>query len=198
MSSTVVLLQHGEKAVTGVDPGLSDRGREQVRRAAAVLTAARPTTLASSPLIRARESIQPLSQVTGLSVVIDGRVRERLEFDPQVWDSGTAFLDDWEHTTSDRDFIPASGDSSHAAATRMRDAVVDHAGSGRFVVIATHGGVTLDLLRTIAGDQAVERRLLSEGMPNGHLTTLVVAGDGIEVVGIGLDPMTWAARWTNS
>lgn len=189
--STVVLLQHGAKA-TGVDPGLTDQGRAQVARAAAVLAAARPMTLVSSPMVRARESIQPLAEATGVAVVIDDRVRERLEFHPDVWTSVADFLADWQHTVDDRDFTPASGDSSHAAAVRLREAVVDHARSGRLVVIATHGGVTVDLLRAVVGDQVIEGRLLREGMPNGHLTTLVVTEDAIEVHGIGIDPQAWA------
>ena len=34
---------------------------------------------------------------------------------------------------------------------------------------------------------------LRDGMPSGHLTTLVVSGDEIEVVGIGVDPQLWIA-----
>jgi broad specificity phosphatase PhoE len=193
MFSTVVLLQHGTKARTGVDPGLTEQGREQVGRAAAVLAEARPTSLVSSPLLRAQESIQPLSDATGLPVIIDDRVRERMEFDPHVWNSIPDFLHDWERATEDRDFAPASGDSSREAAARLRSAIVDHANTAQFVVISTHGGVTVDLLRTVVGDGVVEERLLREGMPNGHLTTLLVAGEEIEIVGIGVEPQAWAA-----
>jgi broad specificity phosphatase PhoE len=193
MFSTVVLLQHGTKARTGVDPSLTDQGREQAERAAALLAEARPTSLVSSPLVRAQESIQPLSDATGLPIVIDDRVRERMEFSPDVWNSVPDFLHDWEHATEDRDFAPASGDSSCQAAARLRSAIVDHAHSAQFVVISTHGGVTVDLLRTVAGEGVVEERLLREGMPNGHLTTLLVAGDEIGIVGIGVEPQAWAA-----
>lgn len=193
MSSTVVLLQHGTKAADPVDPGLTDAGWRQVRRAATVLSAARPTTLACSPLRRARESIRPLAEATGLRVVVDERVRERLEFDPSVWASVADFLDDWRRTVEDRDAVPASGDTSHAAATRLRDAVLDHAGHGGLAVVATHGGVTVDLLRTVAGDARVPELLLHHGMPSGHLTTLRVSNGAIEVIGIGVEPGDWAA-----
>lgn len=116
-----------------------------------------------------------------------------MEFSPDVWSSVPDFLHDWEHATEDRDFVPASGDSSYEAAARLRSAIVDHANSAQFVVISTHGGVTVDLLRTVVGEGVVQARLLREGMPNGHLTTLLVAGDEIEIVRIGVEPQAWAA-----
>lgn len=191
MACVVVLLQHGTKTQDAVAPRLTSRGREQAARAGAVLARARPTRLVSSPLTRAVESIRPLSIATGLEIIIDDRILERMEYRPEVWESVPQFLDDWRRTTRDRDFVPPSGTSSRIAGARLQSAVLEHAEAGGVVVMATHGGVTVDLLRSLLGDRQIDRRLLEEGMPNGHLTTLVVADGAIDVVGVGLDPQTW-------
>jgi hypothetical protein len=39
-------------------------------------------------------------------------------------------------------------------------------------VVCTHGGVTVDLLRTLAGDEALPAPLLDEGVPSCAITTL--------------------------
>lgn len=191
MASTVVLLQHGMKERHAVDPGLTEEGWAQVRRAARVLGRAQPDRIVSSPLTRAQESARPLSDTTDLPVLIDERVRERMEFDPQVWDSIPAFLAEWDRATQNRAFAPTTGDSSHVAAARMTSAVIDHASQAGFVVIATHGGVTVDFLRTQTSNDGVDPQFLSQGMPNGHLTTLRVTGREVEVLGTGVAPESW-------
>jgi broad specificity phosphatase PhoE len=189
--SVVVLLQHGAKARDAADPGLTVEGRRQARLAADVLAPARPTLLVTSPRRRARETIRPLEAATGLPAEIDVRVRERMEFSTSHWPTPAEFLQTWARTTRDRDHVPPGGDSSRVAADRLRSAVVDHAAASAFTVVATHGGVTADLLRSLLGDAAVDPRHVSDGMPNGHLTTLLVAGDTIRVVGAGIPPDGW-------
>lgn len=54
-------------------------------------------------------------------------------------------------------------------------------------VVATHGGVTVDLLRDLVGDEPLGDRLV-EGMPPCGLTTLRAGAGVIAVVGIGEQP----------
>jgi broad specificity phosphatase PhoE len=136
----------------------------------------------------------PLAVATGLPIVIDPRVRERMEYSPDVWGSVESFLDDWQEATLDRDHQPLSGDSARAASARLVDAVRDHAVVGGLVVIATHGGVTTDMLRALCGDRDIDPSLIRDGMPNGHVTTLSVRGDAIDVVDVGVDPRVWTGR----
>jgi hypothetical protein len=98
------------------DPRLDRSGPDRRRSPAGAegrrCLGARPANrVGQQPLTRARKSIEPLSDATGLPVLIDDRVREWMEFDP----------------------------SSHAAALRLHNAVVDHAAAGGLVVILNHG-----------------------------------------------------------
>lgn len=71
--------------------------------------------------------------------------------------------------------------------------MVHHASLAAFVVIATHGGITVDFLRTQTAGDRVDPELLSQGMPNGHLTTLHVRGPHVEILGIGVAPEAWTS-----
>lgn len=182
--TVVVLVQHAEKERIAGDPGLTPAGREQARlTAAAVAGFAVPVALYSSPLKRASETAAPFANRFALAIQYDDRLRERLN-----WDGDRpveSFLADWERTTKDRDFMPPFGDSSHRAAERVLEALADIASRRRGeVVVVTHGGVTVDLLRTLLGEEAVSSTapdLLTAGVPSCALTTLTRLGDAWSV-----------------
>jgi broad specificity phosphatase PhoE len=78
----------------------------------------------------------------------------------------------------DRDFVPRSGESSRQAATRLQAFVLEQFDAPGAVAAVTHGGVTVDLLRTLVGDAAVPADLLVRGVPSCAITVL----DGSSVV----------------
>ena len=88
------------------------------------------------------------------------------------------FLIEWERTTQDRSYQPATGDSSNNAAARFIDVLVDfELDQVDVVVVVAHGGVTVDALRTIVGDKSVinaNADLLSGGVPSCAITRLQV------------------------
>ena len=82
--TTLYLVRHGEVdnpqgIIYGRLPGfgLSDRGREQIARAAEILRAnGPPTVLYASPLQRAQESAAILSEQLGIAMETDERIIE--------------------------------------------------------------------------------------------------------------------------
>jgi len=163
------LVQHGEKRPEPGDPGLTDQGRWQADCAGRLLVDAGIVAVYSSPLRRARETAERVAAVGGLTVIEDDRLRERMSWDGSV--PIGEFLIQWSQTVRDRDFVPVGGSSSHQAAARMQEFLDGLAESGP-VAIVTHGGVTVDYLRTLVGDAALPARLLHEGVPSGAITTL--------------------------
>jgi broad specificity phosphatase PhoE len=176
----VYLVQHADKAPTPGDPGLTQRGRGQAARTGQWLVAqAGVAALFSSPLRRAVETAQVIATTTSLPMQHDLRLRERMNWDGKG--SIQTFLTDWARATRDRDFIPPSGDSSRQAGARLRAFLLEVGSSGLTAVVAvTHGGITLDLLRSLLGDQAVPADLLESGVPSCAITTL----DDLRVVEI--------------
>jgi broad specificity phosphatase PhoE len=165
----VYVVQHGEKERTPGDPGLTARGREQAALAAAWLQDKGLRAVYASPLLRARETAEAVAAAAGLPVVVDSRVTERMNWDGSV--PFERFVEDWSRATEDRDFIPAVGDSSRAAGARFRAFLAERGAEGP-IAVACHGGVTVDLLRTLMGDAAVPDALLREGVPSGAITTI--------------------------
>jgi broad specificity phosphatase PhoE len=78
------LIRHGRPASTwggaDDDPGLDDEGKTQARAVAAKLASlppeSRPVKVVSSPLLRCRETAQPLADLLGVAVEIDAAVGE--------------------------------------------------------------------------------------------------------------------------
>jgi broad specificity phosphatase PhoE len=157
------LVQHGDREHLPGDPGLTQLGRQQATRTGRWLCGQGVVALYTSPLRRARETAECIASVTGLAVQPDGRLRERLNWDgSQPFDS---FLAVWARTTQDRDFVPAGGDSSRQAGARLQAFLAGLPAVSGPVAVVTHAGVTIDLLRTLLGDEALPPRLLAAGIP---------------------------------
>ncbi|MFF3337867.1 histidine phosphatase family protein [Streptomyces flavidovirens] len=172
------LVQHAEKERQLGDPGLTVLGRQHAVRTAKWLQRVGIRAVFSSPLRRARETAQFITVASGLQVQEDARLQERMNWaDDQPIEE---FLADWAATVEDRDFVPRSGDSSRHAGARFLSCLTDLAAERGPVAIVTHGGVTVDLLRTLVGDEVLPDSLLHDGVPSCAITTL----DGTAVVDI--------------
>lgn len=179
-----MIVQHGEKVSAPGDPGLTALGVDQARRAAQVLRKGGPySALLSSPLRRARETAGPVAQVLGLPIEVDDRLIERMNWDGET--DFDVFITEWQRATADRDHVPPVGDSSRAAGARFLEALDERCRGGAASLIAVaHGGVTVDLLRTILGNATVEETwpaLLHDGVPPCALTRLIHLDDGFVV-----------------
>ena len=186
----VLIVQHGDKERNPGDPGLTALGHSQARASASHLATRRPVALYASPQRRALETAEPIARATGLPIRADDRLRERLNWDDAGEQAPEAFLAEWERTVADRAYVPSRGDSSHAAAARFREflqAVNERHAVGP-VVAVTHGGVTVDLLRSLIGDarlRATAPGVFEHGMPCCGLTALAWEAAGWQVLGVG-------------
>jgi broad specificity phosphatase PhoE len=174
----VYLVQHGQKRPEPGDPELTEDGGRQAARTGLWLSRFGLCAVYSSPLRRAWQTAERIAAATGLEVRRDDRLRERMNWDGTQ--SIEDFLADWARCVSDRDYVPHCGDSSRQAAARLRAFLAEQVDMPGAIAAVTHGGVTVDLLRTLVGDGAVSRDLLDNGVPACAVTTL----DGLSVVDI--------------
>lgn len=185
----ILVVQHGEKERLPGDPGLTALGRRQAEATAAWLQAHGPVRhVVSSPLRRALETAAPIAACFAMAVSTDQRLRERMN-----WEGGgqslAEFLAEWRRSTADRAYMPAGGESSLAAGARFLQALgalADKAPANAMtavgdIVVVSHGGITVEALRTLVGDDFLLTRqplLLAEGVPSCAITTFVRVRDG--------------------
>jgi broad specificity phosphatase PhoE len=162
----LVLLRHGrtswnaqERFQGHLDIELDDVGRDQAARAAAVLAALRPATITSSDLVRARDTADALSAVTGVEVAVDPRLRETFG---GTWqgrtvteiraDDGRAY-DLWRNDS--RIDMPAGGGENRSQlAGRVVPGILDAVAAappGSTVVVVTHGGSVRAAIGSLLG-----------------------------------------------
>src|SRR6476661_8498680 len=153
-----VIVQHAEKLDRGGDPGLTETGLRQAASCAQALGQSNATALYSSPLLRAVETAQPIADALGLNVHRDDALTERMNWTEDDGRSLEEFLADWERSTWDRDYRPVGGDSSKRAGERFESALRRYAITNEIgpIICISHGGVTIDLLRNLIGDDRVE------------------------------------------
>jgi len=155
----LILIRHGESAgnrerrfTPHPEIPLTDLGREQARAAAAhIREGFAPSRIVSSPLVRARQTAVILSEILALEVGVEHDLRERdmgefagqlyaaprPGFDPAAW---------WE-------WRPPGGETLAEVAVRAGRALerIAAAAPREDVVVVSHGGVMLALVRHLTG-----------------------------------------------
>jgi broad specificity phosphatase PhoE len=125
-------------------------------------------------------TVAVLSSHIDVPVVVDDRLVERMNWSGEG-QSLDDFLVEWHRATVERDYVPSCGEASRTAGARfenlLREVAVCH--PGQIVVLVSHGGVTVDMLRKVLGDDALQagRRTSSDG------ASLVVPGPSSSVKG---------------
>lgn len=180
MGTRLLVVQHGEKRRTPGDPGLTATGRHQAEDTARWIAGRFDVAAVwASPLRRAVETARPLAVAVGVEVAVDPRLRERMSWDGRGGQTSAEFLEEWQRATADRSYVPSSGDSSEQAASRFIAAISDiddgMPTDDATIAVVAHGGVTVDTLRTIAGDAHLRGHmpeLITDGVPCGAVTIL--------------------------
>jgi probable phosphoglycerate mutase len=181
----VLLLRHGQTAWNAegrfqgqTDIDLDPVGQAQARRAAKQLARLAPSAIVSSDLRRARDTAAPLADRTGLSVVVDPRLREvyagswQGQLGAEIDRTDRVLRQSWR---SGADVRPGGdGESRTEVGARVAAAVREHADSvavGELLVVVTHGGSISTGVQTLLG---VPRSLwpVVSGVRNCHWTVL--------------------------
>lgn len=189
-------IRHGKRDRRQIgDPGLTAAGRTEAGLLAAALAVEPVAAVYSSPLARAGETAAIIATTLGLTVVNDGRLRERMNWGDCADQSFDEFIAQWERCSQERDDEPAVGDSSRAAGQRLASfAAAGHqASAAQTVVAVTHGGVLADFLRNVFTPAALDRvqpafslaPYSGEVIPECSVTTLVYDGEDYDLEVIG-------------
>lgn len=160
-TTRVLLLRHAETAAPDrfhgaeSDIGLGDRGREQAAAVAPRLASQHPQALYSSPMLRARQTSEPIGLTCGLKVEIVPELHER-KMGPlsgmtlrEGWDAYMTAMDRWK--SGDLEAAHEGGESY----SQMRDRVVPalvglvRKHIGDTIIVVAHGVVIRELLSSL-------------------------------------------------
>jgi 2,3-bisphosphoglycerate-dependent phosphoglycerate mutase len=158
--TTLILVRHAQSAP---DPALPERefplseiGRRQAEALAPVLAELGVDALASSPYIRAVDTLRPYAEAAGLPITVDEDLRER---------ALGRWLDDVAQVEAavarmhaDLDFCLEGGETGHGCLARFEAALARVVAShpGRTIAVGSHGGVLSHLLARHDGDLSGE------------------------------------------
>jgi 2,3-bisphosphoglycerate-dependent phosphoglycerate mutase len=176
--TTLVLVRHARSAP---DPALPERdwplsaeGRAQAADLAPVLAELGVDALASSPFVRAIDTLRPYADAAGLPIAVDEDLRERRL---GGWIEDAAAVEEAvRRMHADLDFRLEGGETGRVCLARFRAALarVVAAHRGRTIAVGSHGGVISHLLSHLADDlpPAFWRRIR-----NPHLFVFDAAAD---------------------
>jgi 2,3-bisphosphoglycerate-dependent phosphoglycerate mutase len=177
----IVLVRHARSAPDRDRPEpewpLSDEGRRQADALVPVLSAAGVNRLASSPYVRAIETLRPFAAASGQEIEIHPDLRERRLTSDWIEDLEPELA----RMHADLAYGWPDGETGTEAAARMSAVLhkIARQRPGDCVAAATHGAVTCHLLRSLGGglDEDYWRRVR-----NPHVFEFDV-GDAIAWIG---------------
>jgi len=138
----IVFARHGQTApnreglVLGrADPELTEEGHEQAARLAAALASEPVTAVLASPLLRTRETAEPIGEACGVPVVVDDRL---IEIDWGTWEgrsTGTLAQSDVDRWKADKGTAP-EGESLESLTQRVESFCTEHLDDGLVVAVS--------------------------------------------------------------
>ncbi|MEC0264859.1 histidine phosphatase family protein [Paenibacillus anseongense] len=148
MSTDFYLVRHAIKEKDAGDVSISVEGLEQAHLTARYLNKFPISRIFSSPLKRAKQTAQIIGKAARIPFVEDIRLRERANWGDLPGQTFEEFVDMWNQSTRERDFLPPIGDSARRAGERLSSCLIEL--SVQFpcesIVIVTHGGLITDFL----------------------------------------------------
>lgn len=149
--STFYLVRHGAKEKVMGDPPLSEIGVKQAELTGKLLKQFSITAIYSSPLLRAQQTAKIIGQELGLSLLIDERLKERMNWGDKKDETFEEFLNEWNKASRDRSYQPIHGDSAKKTGERLQKVLVEAElkYKNQSILVVTHGGTIGDFLKNI-------------------------------------------------
>lgn len=139
----IYLVRHCETVSQDRESPLTKKGYEQADQLAQFFASTQVDAIISSPFVRARESIEPLSEKRNIKIIEDERLVERV--------LSSDDLPDWyeklRETFIDLDRTYEGGESSREAMKRIVDVIEEiRQSNGNNAIVVTHGNLLALLL----------------------------------------------------
>lgn len=154
------LIRHGQKEKVVGDPNLTQLGKTQAEKTAQFLSKYEIDKVFSSPAKRAMETTKIICKLLNTKYETDTLLKERSNWGDDPMQSLDEFLQMWVASSKDRSWQPPVGDSSVNAGNRMLNFIINldkSSNNNNSVVIVSHGGIIVDFLLNIFGENYVNK-----------------------------------------
>lgn len=146
--SRFLLIRHGDKQQIVGDPPLSELGLQQAKKTGEHLKSLAIKAIYSGPLLRTKQTAEIIANFFDLPIVEDDRLKERMNWGDIPNQSFEEFVELWNKTSYERDFVPPVGDSSinkGKKITELINEIKTKYSEGNFILVS-HGGAISDFL----------------------------------------------------
>ena len=141
----LILIRHCATSSQGPEAPLTAAGAADAVALIPRLAALGPDALYSSPYARARATIAPFAEQSGMPIIADVRLRERLLAEPAVED----WMDQLRRSFNDWSYRAPGGESLDDAQGRALAALAEIDARGhRLPAVASHGNLISSILAT--------------------------------------------------
>jgi broad specificity phosphatase PhoE len=157
MIKTYYLVRHMKKLETKGNPSLSSVGQDQAMKVADYLSQFPIEKIYSSPILRARETADVITDKLGIKYEINDLLKERVNWGDDPKQSFTDFLETWNESSKNRKWKPSVGDSAYEAGKRLEKMInnLSHT-KDKHIVIVSHGGIITDFLINIFSEKYLD------------------------------------------
>lgn len=184
------LIRHGKKEYVKGDAKLIPEGLVESKKTGMYLKDKNIKKIITSPYLRARQTSEEINKILDIDIVVDDRLKERMNWGTVPDQTLEEFLNEWDNATKNRDYIPNGEISSRQAGSSMETvlrALVNENEDLSFAVVS-HGGTIMDFVRNIAKPDKLDKFEIDSPEIKGKETSItkVIYSDGnfeIEYVG---------------
>lgn len=182
------LIRHADKQTISGDPSITDFGNKQAEYTGKYLKKFPISHIYNSPLKRAKATAKIIAEILHLKVVLDERLKERINWYREYNMSFGDFIKMWNKTNEDRDYQPQFGDSSRKSGQRMELIIKEFSEKYKdsHIVFLTHGGIIADFLFNIFSEKKLRKFnpdfIDERAVQECSITKVVKDGNGLELL----------------
>src|ERR1035437_5772627 len=193
MITTIYLVRHGDIVRNLGDAPLTPQGEKEAEQTGKYFIDKNIDLILSSPQKRALQTAEIIQKnLKTPPLKVNDILKERINYGDVPNQSYAEFLNMFEKSSLERDWVLPNGETALSCGRRMESVIPILAlGTFRNIIVATHGGIMMDFLRN-----AFPEKELNEKMPaidlkhksaikTCSITKLEVDENGVNLVSIG-------------
>lgn len=154
----IYLVRHGEKVPEKGNPGLTPKGKNQVKALGKFFKTKKIDKIISSPLRRAIETSKIISSEINLPYSVDSGLKERLSFGDVKDQTYPEYLKLIRNSSLYRDLILPNGESSMSVGKKIEETIRGIDKKYKRVIVVAHGGSISDFLRNIFSEKILVKK----------------------------------------